>query len=255
MANEVTPHHNAPITDPYEQLGDEVSSRAHIYGNLLRFTKHGEYKTGQDQEEVPEGTRMLVYMPSLKKGWVKWHEGQPVRHIIGLVAEGYSPPARETLGDMDEDDWGELNGRAIDPWQYSFYVCMLDEEGELHTFVTSSKGGQSAIGEISKVYGRRRRMKPDELPIIELNARSYNHKDYGETFAPQFKVTGWAKTPQDFDELKNVLGNGGDAEAIEDKTEVFTTKTKAKKPAEKVKAPPPPQRGKKKSSTSKGVRF
>jgi len=204
MANEVSTANQAQF-DPYQMYADEVASRAHITGDLLRFTKHGEYKAGTDQEEVPEGTRMLVYMPGLKRGWVKWYDGQPVQHIVGLVSEGYKPPERHELGDMDESEWGELNGRPIDPWQKTNYLVMCDQEGQLYTFVTSSKGGLSAVGELCDAYSKRRRMKPDEVPVIELFARSYQHKDYGETFAPTLKITGWAKIPENFSELTDAI--------------------------------------------------
>lgn len=205
MANEVIPKKQYEI-DPYEEYAEEVSSRAHITGNLLRYTKHGEYKAGADQDEVEEGTRMLVYMPSMKRGWVKWADQQPVQHVIGLVSERFRPPEREALGDMDESEWGELNGRPIDPWQKTNYLVMCDESGQLYTFVTSSKGGLSAVGELSSIYAKRRRMKPDEIPVIELHGRSYQHKDFGETFAPKFVITSWSKIPDTFEEVAASLG-------------------------------------------------
>jgi hypothetical protein len=236
MANEITTNQQF---DPYQQYADEVASRAHITGDLLRFTKHGEYKAGVDQDTIDEGTRMLVFMPSMKRGWVKWEDGQPVQHIIGLVSEGYRPPERPELGDMDANEWGELNGRPIDPWQKTNYVVMLDQEGELYTFVTSSKGGLSAVGELCDAYSKRRRMKPDEIPVIELHARSYQHKDYGETFAPSFKITGWSNIPENFNDLTDAIGS-------DEQTE-FTlpppAKAEAHKPAT-IKAAPP-QKGSK----------
>jgi hypothetical protein len=208
MTNEVTVSGNGNQIDPFEQYGEEVASRAHITGHLLRFTKHGEWKYGQDMDELPENTRLLAYLPGLKRGWVKWADGAPTRHIVGLVAEGYTPPPREELGDMDESEWSELNGRPIDPWQATNYMIMLDDEGEFYTFVTSSKGGLSAVGELATNFGKHRRMKPDEIPVVELRARSYQHKDYGETFAPVLKLVGWAKIPENFAELEAAMREG-----------------------------------------------
>lgn len=242
MTNEVATA-NQHEFDPYQQYADEVASRAHITGDLLRFTKHGEYKAGTDQDAVDEGTRMLVYMPGLKRGWVKWDDGQPVQHVVGLVSEAYKPPERHELGDMDETQWGELNGRSIDPWQKTNYLVMLDEEGQLYTFVTSSKGGLSAVGELCDAYSKRRRMKPDEIPVIELNARSYMHKDYGETFAPSLKITGWTKIPANFNELTQAI-------ASDESTTDFALPPPAPKPAsapapaaarQTVKRAPPPK--------------
>jgi hypothetical protein len=238
-----------PTIDPFQKFADETASRAHIVGQLLRFTKHGEYKCGQDQDEVAEGTRMLAYLPGLKYGWVKWNEGQPVRHLIGLIAEGFEPPPREELGDLDESTWNELNGRPIDPWQKTNYLVMLDEEGELYTFVTSSKGGLSAIGQVADSYAKRRRMKPDEIPVIELHARSYQHKDFGETFAPSFKIVAWASIPANFNELESAM------EADKDESTVAEERIEKPKPTVKAKTPVKAIAGKKKNGPSKTVRF
>jgi hypothetical protein len=197
MSNEIT-NGPAPLPNPYAEYSNEISNRSGIIGQLLRFTKHGEYKAGQDQETVPEGTRMLAHLPSMRRGWVCWKDQQPVQQIMGLVAEGFKPPLREELGDLDEAEWEEQNGKPKDPWQKTNHLIMADSDGELFTFTTSSKGGLSAVAELLDAYAKRYRMKPDEIPVIELLARSYIHKDYGETFAPKLKVVGWTLTPESF---------------------------------------------------------
>jgi hypothetical protein len=247
MANDVT---QSTVRDPYAAYGDEVAARP-FQGDLLRYTKHGEYKAGQDQVKVPEGTKMLAYLPSLKRGYVKWHDSMPVATVMGLVSEGYQPPPREELGDLDEDEWELLNDRPIDPWQVTNHLVMCDVEGNIYTFVSSSKGGLSAVGELSKAYAMRRRMKPDEIPVIELQGRSYIHKDYGETFAPQFKIIGWTKIPQNFTELSAAvdMDTSNDTLALEDLmgheqepepvAQRPASRTAPQKPAPRTKAPPP----------------
>ena len=199
---------NLPATltsDPWADYASEANARGPIQGLLLRFTKHGQYKCGQEGEEMPESTRLLVYMPGLQRGWVKWEDQRPIRHIIGLVGEGYKPPPRSELGDMDQGEWPMLNGRPIDPWQATQYLPMLDEGGQIYTFVSSSNGGLQAVGGLVELYSKRRRMKPDEIPVIEIHATSYDHKQYGETFKPAFKVTGWAPIPENFTELASAM--------------------------------------------------
>jgi hypothetical protein len=124
---------------------------------------------------------------------------------MGVVADGFKPPLREELGDLDETEWGELNGRPIDPWQKTNNLLMCDSDGTLYTFVTASKGGLSAIGELSEAYSHRRRMKPDEIPVVELLARSYIHKDYGETFAPKLRIVGWTPIPDNLRDVQHAL--------------------------------------------------
>jgi hypothetical protein len=255
MANNlVTP--NTTDIDPYAEFGDEFGGLSYIHGDLLRFTKHGKYKAGQEQEEVEDGTRVLAYMPGLMKGYVKWQDQKPVKHVLGLVAEGFHPPSRDELGDLEVKLWTELNGKKIDPWQYTAYIPMLDDTGRLYTFVTASKGGLGMLSELSKKYAPRRKMRPDDIPIIKLGGRSYDHPDYGETFAPVFKIDGWAKIPTDFDELKQLLANGGgggeDQAVLEDKTTTFPIKSAKSKP--KAAAPAAATRGKAPPRT-KGNRF
>jgi hypothetical protein len=253
MANDVTnSNSNAATRDPYAEYADEVSTRP-FPGDLLRFTKHGEYKAGQDQYNVPEGTKLIVHMPSMKRGWVKWEDGMPVAHLMGLVSEGFRPPPREQLGDLDEDEWSTLNDRPIDPWQKTNHLVMCDGEGSIYTFVTSSKGGLSAIGVISEAYSTRRRMKPDEIPVIELQSRSYNHKDFGETFAPVLKIIGWTKIPETFDQLTNamadeisdesipldqLLSDGNGVEVDEETEEVFEEEVEERVPPPRQAAKP-----------------
>lgn len=211
MANDVTHPsiNNTPTRDPYADYADEVSTRP-FAGDLLRFSKHGEYKAGQEQEIVDEGTRMLAHMPSMKRGWVKWGDSQPLAHIMGLVSEGFRPPPRDELGDLDEDQWELLNDRPIDPWQKTNHLTLCDTQGRIYTFVTSSKGGLSAVGQLAEAYSLRRRMKPDEIPVIELQSRSYDHKQYGETFAPVLKIIGWTKIPETFNDLNAAIEDASD---------------------------------------------
>lgn len=235
--------------DPYAEYADEVSTRP-FDGDLLRFSKHGEYKAGQEQETVDEGTKMLVYMPGMKRGWVKWQEGQPVAHVMGLVSEGFKPPPREDLGDLDEDQWEELNGKPIDPWQKTNHLPMCNVDGQVFTFITSSKGGLAEIGRISDLFSNRRRMKPDEIPVITLQSRSYDHKLYGETFAPVFKVIGWTAIPQTFMELTTAIDDSSNESLVledlmdresEDEEEIDTTPPPKRTASSKQAAPQKPK--------------
>ena len=77
--------------------------------------------------------------------------------------------------------------------QFSNSLILVDlENGGLFTFSTSSKGGLGAIGELAKEHGKHIRMKPDEVPIVELDRGSYQHSNpqYGEIRFPIFKIVG-----------------------------------------------------------------
>lgn len=206
MSNDVMPS-NRYQPGPFGRVAAETSRSAHLVGNLLRFTKHGEWKAGQEKEIVPEGTRMLAYMPSLKDGWVKWQDNQPAQHLVQPVLnEAWTPPPRNALGDTDKAKWPLLGGQPNDPWQRTFYLVMCDQEGQLYTFTTSSKTGRSAIGELCAAYENYQRMKPNEIPIVELQGRPYEN-EFGEQFAPKFKVTGWTLVPDIFAEVAAAINS------------------------------------------------
>jgi hypothetical protein len=177
----------------YFELYAESVSRAALVGDLLKFTKFGEFKAGRDNINVPLGTVLVAHMPTLTIGYVKWAENRPVDHKMGLVSEGFVPPKRETLGDLDKEAWERYDDdRPRDPWQLTNYLVMSDPETkDLYTFATSSKTGLSSLGELVKAYGQRMRQFPDEYPAVELQCRHYIDADYGEIRFPGFKVADW----------------------------------------------------------------
>jgi hypothetical protein len=177
----------------FEQYG-RAATQQRMLGIMLRFQK-GDYLHGKHGEVLSEGTRMAVVMDSLTVGWQKWLDSKPVEARMGLVAEGYIPETRREIGDQDENYWErDDNGNSKDPWQLTNQVVMIDEDAhQLYTFVTSTKGGISAIGQLSKEYGREMRMRPSELPVVELGVDSYVHpnRSLGRIKVPTFYIIGW----------------------------------------------------------------
>jgi hypothetical protein len=183
----------------FEQFGDAVSQRV-FTGRLLKFSK-GDYLAGQDAEEIPEGTRVVAVMDTLETGWVKWWDNKPEKTIMGLVVDGYSPPRRSELGDTDEALWevDAQSGKYRDPWALASQVVMqpLDWDGNdqdaLFTFVTQSRGGLNAVGNLAKAYGTKIRTDPDVYPVVELGVDAYDHqnRNFGRIKIPVFTIVNW----------------------------------------------------------------
>jgi hypothetical protein len=178
----------------WESYGDVQSGRNNIVGKLLKFSK-GEYLAGQDGDEVPEGTQLVAIMDSLMAGWVKWEDSKPAEHRMVQISNGDTPLRRKELGDTDEELWEvDDNGEKRDPWQFTNYLVMVSTDTkDVFTFTTSSRGGQGAIGELCKLYGKNIRQAPDDIPLIALEIDSYKHRDkkLGKIFVPKFEVHGW----------------------------------------------------------------
>lgn len=187
MANEIMKQE----PNYYEKYGDAAAAR-NIVGKLLKFTKFGEYRAGVENEEVPIGTDLVAYMPSLAVGYVRWEDNRPAQTEVGYIGEGYVPPRRNDLGFNNMAEWEcDDKGAPRDPWQFTNSLIFIDlHKGCLYTFNTSSRGGLGAMTGLSKIYGRHKRTKPRELPTIKLGVDSYRHsnKAYGEIRFPVFKI-------------------------------------------------------------------
>ncbi len=178
--------------DPYAAYGEQASATK-VY---ITF-KNGEYLFGTDQEEIPVGTRFIANMAGLRIGWKHWADKKVTDERMGLLAEGYRPPARHELGDSDQSQW-ELDDKKQprDPWQQTNELTLRGiETGDEFVFATSGRGGIGAIGELCKTYGKLYRQKPGMAPVIELSNDHYNHKVYGKTYFPVLKLVDWVREP------------------------------------------------------------
>lgn len=182
--------------DPYESYGNAQSGR--IQGDLLKFSKFGEWLAGKDAVKVPHGTRLVAEMPTLQIGWVRWHEGKPETNQMGFLADGFRPPNRSDLGDTDRAMWSiDENGRPRDPWQFTNSLVLLSPDTqEVYTFQPTSRGGLQAIGELCRAYGKNRKTDPAALPVVALDMSSYKHpnKAYGEIRTPVLRLVDWVQS-------------------------------------------------------------
>jgi hypothetical protein len=217
--------------DYFVTYGETATPRTWL-GDLMRFSKFGEYIAGIEGAEIESGTSLIALMSHLEVGWQCWRDSRPAGQRMGRIAQGFVPPRRAELGDLDKSTWEKFeDGREKDPWTFSNSLPLADADGRLFTFVTSSKGGLSAVGELSKAYGRHLRQSPDELPIVSLGVRSYQHsnRSFGEIRYPVFEVTGWTQLPK---KIAEAIGATMTNEAAGTATASITSQVKpAMKPA------------------------
>jgi hypothetical protein len=209
MANEV-----AKASQNFFEKYGEAATQRNIIGDLLLFTKFGEWVHGRDRAKLPMGTSLAANMNTLMVGWVCWEDGQITDERMGPVCEGYIPLKRSELGHLDQTQWEHFEtGEPKDPCQPSNKLVLVDLETDaFYTYSTTSKGGLGAIGRLCKQYGKHSRMKPDEVPILELGVSSYQHPEFGEVREPVLEVTGWVaadKLPS-IDGASSLGANGGD---------------------------------------------
>ena len=179
--------------NPFLSYGEAVTHK-NIVGELLKYSK-GDWLCGQDNTDVPVGTKFIANMDELLIGWIRWQDNKPTDHIMGKVSEGYQIKHRSELGDTDESKWEIDNtGQARDPWQKSNYLLLRGfSDGELYTFTTGSKGGLGAVGDLCKDYGKVIAQRGKEYPVVAIGTSAYDHpnKSFGRIKTPEFKIVGW----------------------------------------------------------------
>jgi hypothetical protein len=205
MAREVAKKEEAAVVNLqknfFEQYGEQFATSTSIIGSLLKFSK-GDWLLGQDETEVPVGTKYVASMDNLLVGWTKWSNNKPVDEVMGLVVNGWPVPKRETLGDLDQTHWEMDNqGKLRDPWVFNNRI-LFKPVGKKYstdiaiTFITNSRGGLQAMTDLAKLYGKEMSSHEDEFPIIQIGTDSYIHpnKEYGRIKIPLITLVGWEKS-------------------------------------------------------------
>jgi hypothetical protein len=192
--------------DPFSTYADAIAPR-YIIGTLLRFSK-GDFLLGEEKALVPVGSVFTAHVGEMLAGWVRWSDGKVIEHLMARVADNRPLPRRSDLGFTDEAKWEtDSKGARRDPWQFTNYLPLMNDSGELATFATASRGGLGAIADLCRRYGRHRKYHPDELPMIALDVGSYQHpnKEYGRIKFPRFIPKGYGPKSK-FDEALAAAG-------------------------------------------------
>jgi hypothetical protein len=188
IKTEIDGFRQAAIEDQHENFA----------GTMLRYVR-GKwiYKGGHGKEEIPLGTRLVLLTSEVRRGWTKWIKGKPVAHALVRICEGLKPPRREELGDTNEAAWPVgLSGTREDPWQFTYYLPFVADDGNLYTFSTATYGGRKEAASLCGRYAGDAPKHPGAVPIVQLGTDSYENKTYGSTVAtPRLDIVGWTDRP------------------------------------------------------------
>ena len=219
--------------NPWADAGKGVAD-----GAYLKFNGNdGRWSYGQDDEDLPEGSRVVGDMETLAFGWMCWVDSAVEEEILVPVVDG-KPPLEHELTDHgpydDDDGWREAASVSLVLESYGD-DDQDDAVGTPLLWKTSTGGQVRQLRKLSAAYGRVFAQHPGEFPIIELGAESYTPKvkKHGKIkWSPVLKIVGWMTA----EELAGLTGDdlGDDYEA-----EPAPKKAAAKAPAKRVAAPAP----------------
>jgi hypothetical protein len=162
-----------------------------IIGVMVKFDKVGYFK-GRSRESYPLYKRLRFI--NLRDAWcyLRDQNSDPER-TIWRNADGYLPD-RKDLGELDQSQWpvSSFNGKPEDPYKHSYFIYLYDPEiGEFVTFVTQSGGGERAVLELASRVKAYNKTCPGAFPIIELQANTWDTKQFKQIAKPHFPIAAW----------------------------------------------------------------
>ena len=155
----------------------------------------GEYhRTGKTNTAAMNGQNLACDPVDAMTGYQKFEAKVPA-YQIGRVADGYQPPPREQLGDLNEFHWE--NGK--DPWVRIDLLPFWDVESrEVLLFSAANQGSRNAVAHLVAAYINNAEVHPEDLtkvPLVELETDSYLNKHGKRIFTPIFAIIDWIERP------------------------------------------------------------
>jgi hypothetical protein len=141
------------------------------------------------------GQRLAATPADVMIGYQRIEKGKPPTYVIGRIADGYTPPPRETLGDTNEDFWPN----SKDPWASASWLPFWNPETrEVLIFHATSDGSKDAVVDLTQAYVLNCELHTDQInydPLIELSVDSYESKHGRRIYFPVFETLDWVERP------------------------------------------------------------
>jgi hypothetical protein len=156
---------------------------------------NGDYRrTGKTNTTTMNGQKLAGDCVDAMTGWQKFENKIPI-YQIGRVADGYQPPPREELGDLDEEFWPD----GKDPWVRIDLLPFWDVNSrEVLLFSAANKGSRDAVAQLVEAYINNIETHPEDLnkvPLVELESDSYTNKHGKKIFYPVLSILDWIERP------------------------------------------------------------
>jgi hypothetical protein len=177
--------------DPYAEIAMEGGGQ---FGKILKYVKGG---WSHGDNPIPLGTEFLALMPDCMRGDVRFENGLPVEHRIGLIRNRATFARRADLGFTDQSLWeNDKKGTPVDPWSPQTFLPLQElQTGELYCYIFRSQGGKQTFRDLCRAYSPYRAGR--KLPVISLQTDRYDHADYSWIDIPILKVVRWEEAGDD----------------------------------------------------------
>lgn len=193
-------------------IGESRASTPKAGGEpLLRMLRSGEWVYGQEDTEVLEGSLWAVNPLSIQHGWSCWTNYDPKEKKKNELLGEAMGPIYESKPDRPEP----INGYPFKEQRSFSLKCMNgDDEGVEVVHKLSSVGGMRAFdGLLADMQAQLRDNPAFPCPVIELEVDSYQHKQWGKTYVPIYKLQGWCDMAGTMSDQAEAHGEGEQVQA------------------------------------------
>lgn len=151
----------------------------------MKFSK-GEFLLGKDLEDIT-GENIVINTATFKHGWMIWVKKKATKLAVSFIEPlpiKPEPVEIEVKGEKKLEEYTESR---------AFEARFLDPEDEtVISFGASSFGARKACDVVLNAIKARANAGRDDLyPIVQLNAETYDHDDFGKIYNPVFTIVGW----------------------------------------------------------------
>jgi hypothetical protein len=190
------------MNDDYESDGlgsfslDQIGMRGGAFGGarLLKLTTADVFSTREGEVVGPDRELAVLGLKKVVNKFV----GKQLAEPPIVVPDGERVPDIEAMNRAaPQAEWGVgLNGQPQGPYTLILVLMLLDVKTmDRFAFVTPSKGGALAVGDLSdKVKFMRRFRGPDVTPVVTLHTMPFRIARLNITRKrPDFRVVRWIK--------------------------------------------------------------
>ena len=212
-------------------------------GKSIFFKKTGfRFGQGKDAPEI-EPPRLVMNFPHLAMAYLKFETGEtgkifPRYSELCIPMLGQDLVDRDSLGDLDQDDWDEMEGRPIDPWTLQVVIpCREADATEYNHVVATNVTNQNVLSQLFRECLAEAKLRPGMLPVVQFSTREIvsekKEKDKKgkmktvrrEWSGMGYEIVEWVKaTP--VDQLNQNIELGVDADDNDQSLPAATVKTR-----------------------------
>lgn len=188
MGNEITTKSTAA---DYAAICGRHASRMQTGGGkkFLKFAgKQGDWLLGAESEEISPDQHICINHREFKHGVVGWANREKEHEQMVHLHQDYTPI--EALPPIKgQNDPQSMNGYYE---QYSFDGAFVDDGLEFRCNGSSAGFKDFVHRLLNDVANNVPRHEDYPNPVISLRSSSYDHKTYGKTYTPDYKLIGWS---------------------------------------------------------------